>query len=561
MRRVQLVGPSLLLTIALGLSACSDGNDREPLEFDQVNEAFESPEQYTALRLDSMELFSFISSNSLVRLDSAEITDFYLKRDLQYAWFSGDSLIDAASSFLSLFSVLNVDAIDTIGRHADLSARVNEALNNNRGTQLNAEERTMLELELTAQFFRQAGKEYGGHVEGDLHKLDWYIPRRKKNYRALLDSLVKGRDDLSMIEPVHPQYRALKNELRRLYALAEIRDSIVLEIEDEIDLLIGDSAAIIPSIRERLFELGDMLSIDTSIVYDSSLYAGILRFRARTGLSPIENINSYVIDELQVPISSRIKTVLLNMERCRWLPEDQPEDMLLVNIPEFMLHVMEGGRTLWDMNVVVGKSATRTSIFMGEMDRIVFSPYWYVPRSIINGEILPKLKNDKNYLQRQNMELRSGERTIDAEGIDWKSFGAHLPYNIRQRPGGSNALGRVKFLFPNKYSIYLHDTPSKSKFNRTQRAFSHGCIRLAEPAKLAAYLLRNDTAWTADSIQTAMNHGKETMVMLEKSVPVLIAYLTAWVDESNTLQFREDIYKHDERLERELFGRSVGGLN
>jgi len=549
----QLILLFLVFFIACDMQLSEDTDSA----LDKLTEVFESDEQYTVYRIDSVDLAEFFGSKRVHAQDSSEILAFYKNRDMQYAWFAGDSLSDAAASFLSLFSTLEVQTIDTLGRHSLLTKRVQQALERGRGQELSLIERRRLELDLTAQFFRQASREYGGHVQSDLHELEWYIPRRKKNYHSLLDSLVAGRSDLSLIEPINPQYQMLKRELKRLYALSRIRDSIDFDTDEDLDLELGDSSFVIPQVRERLFELGDINSLDTTWVYDSTLFAGVSKYRARTGLSPIENINKYFIAEMEIPMRDRIQTILVNMERCRWLPEEQPDNLILVNIPEFILHVYEEGERIWDMTVVVGKKATTSTIFSGDMDRLVFSPYWNVPSSIKNDEILPKVKKDSTYIRRNNYELRRGSKTIDATTVDWNKYDEVMPYMIRQKPGRGNALGKVKFLFPNEFAIYLHDTPSKSKFKRTQRAFSHGCIRLSEPTKLANYLLRSDTSWTADSIQVAMNSGKQKLVMLEKTMPVILVYFTAWVDDDNILNFREDVYQHDTRLANELFGRSV----
>jgi murein L,D-transpeptidase YcbB/YkuD len=190
------------------------------------------------------------------------------------------------------------------------------------------------------------------------------------------------------------------------------------------------------------------------------------------------------------------------------------------------------------MDIVVGKEANRTVIFSDELKYVVFSPYWNIPRSIVRNEIVPAMNRSSSYLSRNNMEI-----TGNSNG---------LPV-IRQKPGKGNALGKVKFIFPNQYNIYFHDTPAKTLFSRQKRAFSHGCIRLEQPFELAKYLLRNDNEWTDNKIQTAMNQSSEKWVELEKPVPVFIVYFTSWVDQEGLLHFREDIYGHDKRMERHLF--------
>ena len=237
--------------------------------------------------------------------------------------------------------------------------------------------------------------------------------------------------------------------------------------------------------------------------------------------------------ELNVPLKNRIRQILVNMERSRWLPVTLNGDYLAVNIPEFKLHVYHADSLLWSCNVVVGQTMHQTTLFYGEIKQVVFSPYWNVPKSIVRKEIIPGINKDTGYISKHGMEI-TGQR--DGFPI------------VRQKPGPENSLGLVKFLFPNSYDIYLHDTPSKSLFGETSRAFSHGCIRVMEPLKLAEFLLKNRKDWDPDKIEQAMHSGKEEYVSLHTKVPVFIAYFTAFTDRDNRLNFRKDIYRLDELL-------------
>ena len=245
---------------------------------------------------------------------------------------------------------------------------------------------------------------------------------------------------------------------------------------------------------------------------------------------------------MNTPASQRIQQLLINMDRMRWLPVQSAGDLLIVNIPAFTLHAMDGNKKVFDMDVVVGKDGHDTRIFTGNLNQVVFSPYWNVPPSIVKSEILPAIEKDPGYLEKHNMEM-----TGEYNGLP----------EIRQLPGGENALGKVKFLFPNSFNIYFHDTPSKSLFARDKRAFSHGCIRLSDPEKMASYLLRNNSEWDDAKIKGAMNSDDEKYVKLKKPVPVLITYYTAWVDEEGQLNFREDIYGHDKELNKKMFTNTI----
>ncbi|RYY55461.1 MAG: hypothetical protein EOO05_19465, partial [Chitinophagaceae bacterium] len=394
-------------------------------------------------------------------------------------------------------------------------------------------DRLKYELLLTEYFFRYALKAYQGDNKLDAQDLGWFIPRKKVNPTALLDSMI-GSKGANAYEPVSRQYNLLKAELLKYYSFEKQGkwDSISI---DKPAYKLGEKAAAIRQVKARLALTGDLAIPDTTTVFDSTLFSAVKHFQRRYGLKEDGAIGKGLLKELNRPIQQRIRQLLINMERLRWVTADLPQDYLLVNIPAYTLYVYEGGQLNWTMNVVVGAVAHNTVIFQGDMKYVVFAPYWNVPPSIIKNEIMPGIKRNPNYLAQKNMEWNGG--------------------NVRQKPGPGNSLGLVKFLFPNSYNIYLHDTPSKSLFGETNRAFSHGCIRLSQPKKMAEYLLRNDSAWTPEKIGAAMNSGKEKYVTLKKTVPVFIGYFTAWVSSDGDLNFRDDIYGHDKKMADKMFTR------
>jgi murein L,D-transpeptidase YcbB/YkuD len=272
--------------------------------------------------------------------------------------------------------------------------------------------------------------------------------------------------------------------------------------------------------------------------YDSITVLGVKRFQTRHGLHPDGVIGADVMRALNVSPAARVRSMLINMERLRWVSEAQAPNLLLVNIPEFRLHVIEQGRQVMDMDVVVGNRATSTVTFSDTMTQIVFSPSWEVPSSIVRKDILKGMARDRGYLAKHHMKITGGPRDDPS---------------VREDPGSTNPLGHVKFLFPNSYSIYMHDTPAKSLFEHDYRAASHGCIRLSHADELAEYLLRNDSEWPVARIRAAMTGGQETFVKLAQPWPVTIVYFTAWVDRDGILQFRDDVYGHDATLDGELF--------
>ncbi|HEV8209430.1 MAG TPA: L,D-transpeptidase family protein, partial [Vicinamibacterales bacterium] len=225
--------------------------------------------------------------------------------------------------------------------------------------------------------------------------------------------------------------------------------------------------------------------------------------------------------------AAAIEQIVMNMERWRWLPDDLGSRYILVNIPAFRLDAIEDGKSVLDMKVVTGKKASPTPVLADRMTTVVFSPYWNIPQDIVQKEILPKVDKDPAYLEKNNMEA-------DEKG------------NYRQRPGAGNSLGQVKFLFPNHFNVYLHDTPSQTLFDRVERDFSHGCVRLDEPMKLAQYVLRDQPEWTDQKITAAMQAGTERAVALKQPLPIYLVYFTAWED-GGTLKTVPDVYGIDRR--------------
>jgi murein L,D-transpeptidase YcbB/YkuD len=394
------------------------------------------------------------------------------------------------------------------------------------------------ELTLTEHFIQYMLSEYeDGYVKRK--EMERFIPRKKEDAMYLADSLLtKKHKDNKYFEDVNDSYRALKEQLGRYYDIAKKGGWPIINAADKKKFKKGDSSIVIASIKKHLELTGDMPAGDTSHVFTDTLETGVKNFQRRFGYTPDGVVTTALIKEMNVPAQKRVEQLLINMGRMRWMPNRPSGDLILVNIPEFVLHLYNGKQKVFDMNVVVGKEGHNTMMFTGDLNQVVFSPYWNVPQSIVKNEILPAMEKDPNYLASQNMEI-----TGEEDG---------LPV-IRQLPGPGNSLGKVKFLFPNSFNIYFHDTNAKSLFNKDKRAYSHGCIRLQEPEKMAQYLLRNQPEWTPERINEAMNSGTEKYVKLKDPIPVFITYYTAWVDENGQLNFREDIYEHDKKLAAKMF--------
>lgn len=298
----------------------------------------------------------------------------------------------------------------------------------------------------------------------------------------------------------------------------------------------GQSDPVVIQIKQRLKASGDYTTRDMSPLFNEDLVQAVLRAQKRFGFKQNGVVDAPLVNELNVPVSKRIDQLEVNLDRLSKM-KTAPGIQLVANIPEYKLHVYENGKPVWDMDIVVGSEDHHTDLFNDEMTYIVFSPYWNVPESIVRNEILPAMHRNKNYLGNHNYEIVGYENGLP---------------KIRQKPGAGNSLGGVKFVFPNDKGIYFHDTPAKSLFDLPKRTFSHGCIRLAEPAKLAAYLLRNQPGWTTEKIEAAMKSGKEQVVNLSKPAAVSITYFTAWVDGDDLVHFRRDIYGYDDNATQRI---------
>ena len=366
-------------------------------------------------------------------------------------------------------------------------------------------------------------------------------------------------DDLS--QPQLKQYQKLKQELAIYRVLAA--EGLVLHLPFIEKVNPNENLSMANALTHFLIGLGDLskdsdASYKNATIYDDKLVAGVKKFQLRHGIEVDGVLGQRTVAELNVPIFERISQLELAMERLRWLPELTNGASIIVNIPAFQLwafdDVNEINANMPNMRVVVGKALkNETPVLMAEMRFIDFMPYWNVPYNIVKKEIVPKLIKNPSYLLGENMEMVA---TDQGETKIVPFSGATLvglnqgTIRIRQRPGQKNALGKVKFMFPNKNDVYLHDTPSHALFSRARRDFSHGCVRVEKPDQLAEFVLKNQLS--KEAINDAMQTQKSRRIMLKKSIPVLFFYTTAFVDHNNVLSFYADIYGYDEVLKAEL---------
>jgi len=507
---------------------------------------------YSELKIDSVAIEMFLKTSFFTDSVSNEVKGFYARRNYQFAWFNNDGMVNAAIVFYNQLKNYADDFKDTSISNVEMDSILQIAQTDSKLFIANPLNVNRLELMLTATFFQYAHKVYGG-TDSSLKDLDWYIPRKKKDFNMLLDSLVLANNGQAIQEPVNIFYVQLKQKLKQ-YRQIQKEGGLPTIFSNKKLLKQGDIDSCILTIKQSLFLTGDLLVNNTTYLFDDSLTNSVKHYQRRMGLTETGKINILFIAEMNKSIDFRIQQIMVNMERLRWMPVKMESDYLFINIPEYKLHVYQNGTTDWSMIVVVGKNATQTSIFKGNISEVVLNPYWNVPTSIVNKEVLEHLKNNKSYIAQNHMEVRSGSKVINPYSVNWHQYQHAIPYTVRQKPGNYNSLGKIKFLFPNSFNIYLHDTPSKDLFGENKRAFSHGCIRIAEPLKLAYYLTQHNVVWPTSRIDSVLNTDKETSISIQHKMPVYITYFTAWVDTEGQLNFRNDIYHLDERLQKEIFG-------
>lgn len=366
--------------------------------------------------------------------------------------------------------------------------------------------------------------------------------------REIEDALAAGDlgRRIEALKPTHRLYLGLKRELAR-YRAAE--GSPMPAIPAGPALKPGANDARVPALRARLVASGDLEApaVAAPDNYDATLEAAVRRFQARTGQEPDGVVGAGTVEELNVPIAERIRQLRINLDRGRVLLQDLPQEFVVVNVAGFSLYYVRGQDIVWTTRVQVGKPYRQTPIFRSEMNYLVFNPTWTVPPGIIKADILPAARKDTGVFARKKLKvLDASGQVIDPASVDWSRFkSGNIPYTLRQDPGPDNALGRVKLMFPNPYLVYLHDTPSQSLFDRAERSFSSGCVRVQDALKLAELVLDDGARWNRDSIAAVIAGGKLQNVTLKKKVPVLLTYWTAWVDSQGVTNFRRDIYGQD----------------
>lgn len=415
-----------------------------------------------------------------------------------------------------------------------------------------------LDVRLSEALLQMANDIRNGRANLPRIHRSWHyrVRRHELDPTELLGGFAAAGDvaaELQTLSGDHPHYVELQEALTRYRELAQAGGWPVVPPGDVLEP--GDRDPRVTTLAARLAAEGDLAPPRETETFDDELAGALRRFQERHGLEPTGRLDQATLAELNVPIEERVAQLEVNLERQRWLPRSDDAERIVVNIPEYTLHAYRDGAHVLEMRVIVGQPMNQTPIFADEMSHVIFRPYWNVPESIAVEEMLPKISDDPSYLASRGYDVIDAEgHVVETHGADLERGIAESTLRIRQRTGPSNALGLVKFMFPNEFNVYLHDTPTDHLFDETARGFSHGCIRVEDPLRLAEHVLAVNGGWTRERIEQKMHDPAVVSeeVPLERPLPVYIVYLTAWIDDAGRVQFREDVYGHDAAVRRAL---------
>jgi murein L,D-transpeptidase YcbB/YkuD len=472
-------------------------------------------------------LTGFFTKYPELKKYQSDVSVLYKKRNYKSIWYHDNQIIELAPLLYTQVNQLEQEGIDSKFPCQDKIDGIFDI----KSTTANLSQ-TDTELMLSSMYVFYAKKVFFGIDTEKIREVGWFLPTKNRSYENLLDSLLADPNTVNQNnENMLGQYYKLRDFLKTYRQIEKNGDWNPIETDTAVKLYKpNDSSKTIGQIRQRLTVTGDLKQDSKSNVYDNELMAGVLKYKKRTGYQPNYLITNWQVQRMNLPIQKYIQAITVNMERCRWIDPEltNANAVIFINIPAFQLVYTKNGKKELESNLLVGKNITETVVFSSYMTSIVFSPYWNIPQSIVENELSLALFADKDYLAKHNMESNNGR--------------------VRQKPGGKNPMGLVKFMFPNSNDIYLHDTPSKSLFAFNYRALSHGCINMDKGKELAELLLKNDPEWPVERITDAMKGEKETTYILKNKIPIYIGYFTTWVDDKGDIHFYEDIYDKDEKL-------------
>jgi len=529
--------------VLVALAACARGPEVDP-------EARSPDARIRALLTAGENPVLSLASGDTIHFGD-ELKAFYAARDYQAAWVDDHGFLPRGQALVEALNQAGAEGLDLADYRQDLipdlieRAKTDDAQGLPVGDLLGN-----LDLAMTESYLRYTSDVLRGTIDPGAEGLDWKVAREDATDAAFLNRLLEDEDfdaALADLRPQLPFYDRLREGLARYQEVAAAGGWPT--VDEGPGLSEGDRGPRVIQIRRRLAAERDPVEAplvegaSDPAVFDARLAQAVQHFQDRHGLGEDGAAGAETVDAMNIPVEERLQAIRLNLDRWRWLPREFGEHYIMVNVAGFELAVMKHDQPQLTMNVVVGKTGNETPIFKDTLEHVVVNPYWNVPPKIAREEVLPAIQRDPGYLARNNYEMvtRNGQTTV------------------RQRPGRGNALGEVKFLFPNGYDVYLHDTPADHLFSRTSRAFSHGCIRLEKPRELAHYLFENAAGLDAAAYDRMVGGG-ERWVNLKEKLPVYILYFTAWGDEHGSVRFYRDIYKRDERVEKVAAAKLDSGV-
>jgi len=544
------------ILILLGFLSCT------PVEHPVERPYSESVGSQLRAKIESDRGLAQFSCRQEILCGSSVIPVFYKRRGFSPAWSKEDGPLPQADSLISTIRESEREGLKPYDYHLDT---IESLLSDRKGkrvvkTPIDPEKDADLDLLLTDAFLLYGSHLLSGRVDPETLHADWIANSSSADLVALLQSALDGNnveESLKELRPPGPGYTGLQDALLRYRNIEQ--NGGWPKIAAGGTLRKGDRGERVYLLRTRLAITGDLdaSAVENPSLLDDAVETAVRRFQRRHGLADDGVVGRYTLAALNVPVEERVRQIELNMERWRWIPHDLGYRHILVNIPDFHLRVVEGDETVMEMRIVVGKEYTATPVFSGTIQYLEVNPYWNIPHSIAVEEILPNIRKDPDYLAKQRIRVfqdwRENAPEIDPATIDWDQVTDRgFSFKLRQDPGPLNPLGRVKFIFPNKFAVYLHDTPARGLFQNLARGRSHGCIRVEKPLDLALYLLRDDSRLTRKALAQTIDGGVPEVISLRDPIHVHILYWTAWVDAGGTVNFRNDIYERDPPLDMAL---------
>jgi len=495
---------------------------------------------------------------------------FYERRTYEAAWSNNKGPVSLAEDLIRAIKNADREGLRSTDYHLHkIETIINEIhQNQEQKKKLNPRRLVDFDLLLTDAFLIYGSHLLSGRINPQTIDSEWFANRREADLSEVLQNALDMKQIIEVFNSLLPQqsgYKLLRRALAQYRSIAE--KGSWYSIPDGPKLQKDDLNERVIALRQRLIVTGDLdqqTEYNEIIMYDDELDQAVRRFQKRHGLDVDGAMGPMTLAALNVTAADRINQIIVNLERWRWLPQDLGQRHILVNIANFELDVVEDEKYVIEMRVIVGRTYRRTPVFSDKMTYLVLNPYWHVPPTITKKDILPLVRKDPEYLTKKNIKVfqswGADAQEIDPNTIDWSQVTAkNISYRFRQNPGPENALGRIKFMFPNQFDVYLHDTPARELFQKSKRDFSSGCIRIEKPIELAEYVLRGDPKWTRQAILTAIEKRVEQTVRLPEPIPVHLLYWTAWVDNQGIVNFRNDIYERDKPLFEALREEPPGG--